>query len=46
MAVTGAGGGRGVFEFTMSQRCGGRKDGVWFCDSLLHDPTADVDAWV
>ena len=43
VAVRGPGG-AGVFEFTMSQRCGGRKDGFWFCDSLLHAAEADAEA--
>jgi hypothetical protein len=42
VAVTGAAGGRGVFDFTMVQRCGGRKDGFWYTESLIYDATADL----
>jgi hypothetical protein len=27
----------GVFEFSMTRRCGGRYDGVWFTASLTRD---------
>lgn len=43
LVVTGASGRRGAFEFTMAQRCGGRKDGFWFTESLLHDANADLE---